>query len=277
MISFPRAISRISARLHRLFMKDSTLTSSNMAGKRLFHYTTIETLALILANRTIRFSRADKVNDVEELNVVDYPGVKSAVYISCWTQSEEESIPLWEMYASHSKGVRIALPGNMFAGESLPYLYRDYIPMTNCLNFYYRVKKGDVMQWIPFIVGPIPVLYEINNEVSIVNSDELLIDKVGTVKSTSWRFEKEHRFILIPDALWDAESKIFRLNKEYLNEPGDDYIDVRISDEAINSIEVTIAPCADNSQELIIEALLKMHTINGIHRKSTLHGKVRHK
>ena len=33
---------------------------------RIYHYTNIETLALILKNRTIRFNRLDHVDDLEE-------------------------------------------------------------------------------------------------------------------------------------------------------------------------------------------------------------------
>ena len=33
---------------------------------KLYHYTSLETLALILKNRTIMFNRLDKVDDVEE-------------------------------------------------------------------------------------------------------------------------------------------------------------------------------------------------------------------
>lgn len=38
---------------------------------RIFHYTSIETLALILKNRTIRFSRLDKVDDPEEYDITE--------------------------------------------------------------------------------------------------------------------------------------------------------------------------------------------------------------
>lgn len=46
---------------------------------KLYHYTTIDTLALILKNRTIRFNRLDKVDDLEE-KVVSC-GVNLAQYI----------------------------------------------------------------------------------------------------------------------------------------------------------------------------------------------------
>lgn len=76
---------------------------------RIYHYTTTETLALILRNRTIRFNRLDKVDDLEESDVVS-AGVKLGRYafISCWTETEEESIPLWKMYTNGSSGVRIS-------------------------------------------------------------------------------------------------------------------------------------------------------------------------
>jgi len=89
--------------------------------KYLYHYTSIENLALILGNRTLRFSRTDLVNDLEEINITDLPEIKKAVYISCWTASEKESIPLWNLYASKAKGVRIKLPSNMFLRSMEPY------------------------------------------------------------------------------------------------------------------------------------------------------------
>lgn len=33
---------------------------------RIYHYTNIETLALVLKNKTIRFNRLDRVDDLEE-------------------------------------------------------------------------------------------------------------------------------------------------------------------------------------------------------------------
>jgi len=49
----------------------------------LFHYTSMQNLAIILSTKSIRFSRADMVNDLEELRINDLPKMKKAVYISC--------------------------------------------------------------------------------------------------------------------------------------------------------------------------------------------------
>ena len=48
---------------------------------KIYHYTNIEALALILKNQTIRFNRLDKVDDIEEGNAESW-GVKFCKYVS---------------------------------------------------------------------------------------------------------------------------------------------------------------------------------------------------
>lgn len=82
---------------------------------KIYHYTNIEALALILKNQTIRFNRLDKVDDIEEGNAESW-GVKFCkyVFVSCWTDIKEENIPLWKMYSGNTGGIRIALEQEMF-------------------------------------------------------------------------------------------------------------------------------------------------------------------
>ncbi len=82
---------------------------------RIYHYTNLESLALILKNQTIRFNRLDKVDDLEEGNTESL-GVKFCryIFVSCWTETTEESIPLWKMYGGDKGGIRIALEQEMF-------------------------------------------------------------------------------------------------------------------------------------------------------------------
>ena len=78
---------------------------------RLYHYTTIQTLALILKHKTIRFNRLDRVDDMEESAYGSGP-TKSMLsqycFVSCWTKSDEENLALWNMYTRY-KGVRIGI------------------------------------------------------------------------------------------------------------------------------------------------------------------------
>ncbi len=50
------------------------------------HYTSIENLALILKNKTIRFTRLDKVDDSEEAGL-SCKNIQLSYYtfVSCWT------------------------------------------------------------------------------------------------------------------------------------------------------------------------------------------------
>ena len=95
---------------------------------KIYHYTTIETLALILKNRNIRFNRLDKVDDLEEARTKSN-GLNLAQYrfISCWTKSEEESIPLWKMYTNNGIGVRIGLEQKMFKEYDFKHQLPNYI------------------------------------------------------------------------------------------------------------------------------------------------------
>ncbi len=86
----------------------------------LFHYTSIESLCLILRSGSLKFNRLDKVNDLDEAATKNFPYAKSFVFVSCWTSEERESLPLWKMYSSDMKGVRIRMPVNMFKGRHLP-------------------------------------------------------------------------------------------------------------------------------------------------------------
>ena len=80
----------------------------------LYHYTSIETLALILANHTFRLTSLDQMDDLQEKEAFDLKNAGQFCYISSWTDDETENIPMWKMYSSLSSGVRIKLKANPF-------------------------------------------------------------------------------------------------------------------------------------------------------------------
>lgn len=86
----------------------------------LYHYTSVETLVLILKNKTIRFSNLASVDDIEEQGTEDFGDFGRYCFVSCWTKDSEESIPLWNMYTPDMTGVRIRLPEHPFDTEILP-------------------------------------------------------------------------------------------------------------------------------------------------------------
>ena len=90
-----------------------------MATERIYHYTTVDSLALILKTRTLRFTRLDGVDDVREAQ--QHIGIDFGKYffVSCWTQEEAESIPQWNMYSREMQGVRLELPVYPFGNAPL--------------------------------------------------------------------------------------------------------------------------------------------------------------
>lgn len=85
----------------------------------LYHYTSLETLALILRYRTIRFSRLDMVDDPQEQRSADSQNLGKMKLVSCWTSSDEESIPMWREYAGAECGVRIQMKSYPFKQYSV--------------------------------------------------------------------------------------------------------------------------------------------------------------
>lgn len=245
--------------------------------ENLFHYTSIKKLAIILSRQSIRFSRADMVNDLEELKIIDLPEMKKSVFVSCWTASEEESIPLWKMYGSNLKGVRIKLPNDMFRKGSKPYLSaQGNCHLINLMSLENVVQRGNTHHWIPYIFGPIKIQYSSNNAVSVIDHEELMVDRIGTVKLDHWKFEDEYRYLIIPDALWNPDKMCFQVNKHNSMTAFDkEYVDIPLSASAINSIELTLGPNATDSEIIIVDALLNKFTKRGISKESQLRGKIR--
>ena len=68
----------------------------------LFHYTNIETLSLILANRTFRLTSLNQLDDLQEKETGDTPNFGQFCYVSSWTDDETESIPMWNRSEEHT-------------------------------------------------------------------------------------------------------------------------------------------------------------------------------
>ena len=75
---------------------------------KIYHYTSIDTPALILLNKTIRFNRLDQVDDKKESEFGSGDSdVKIGMYIfvSCWTKNPEENPSRWK-YIEEKAGKR---------------------------------------------------------------------------------------------------------------------------------------------------------------------------
>ena len=277
-----------------------------MTTEYIHHYTDINTLALILKNKTIRFNRLDRVDDITEGNSFTTLKLEEFFFISCWTHDQNESIPQCNMYLRDMAGVRISLPVRMF----------DYKPLI-VPNEMKLIVSGGISP-IPFdkifdedyMIQPL-FLNEKNFGRKVIYDDDFMelknkaieftieqkghakgniSDPIGiaALKSPDWAFQKEFRFVLfitpappIPkdENYGDRLSKEFPdfvVNNLYQGKgPNIDFIDIDLNPTDINSIKIIAGPLCNEGDYLIIKSLIDKYAPSGIVEKSKFTGTIR--
>lgn len=238
----------------------------------LYHYTSIETLALILKNRNIRFNNLLYVDDPEEAETRDLGLSGKYCLVSCWTKSSEDTLPMWCMYTPRMNGVRIKMRINPFVRYTYnkgEFHFTDNI--SSCIDY-----RGDYTKSVT-ITPNCPELIKIN----YTNDEDLLhplilsltkdgvdvsLEKLGRHKRKYWILQKEYRYI-ITTAPWTmdeleragTEEKQIRLfnrlldrnNKQICKE-----LYLNLAEDAFDDMEILLAPKTSEADYIIVEALL---------------------
>lgn len=244
---------------------------------KIYHYTTIETLALILKNKTIRFNRLDHVDDVDESAYSS--GVQNTLlgqysFVSCWTKEERENIALWNMYTNY-KGVRIGLDEDMFITYSINNHFKSFInSMIKFEDDYFvnAINNEAKLYDIQYVESPQnyikDLIHQENDMVSIDTSH------IGIYKRKEWDCQKESRFRLIYFPVNPKYANVIKsknldninlimqamaascqsLRENYVL--SFDYRDMPLKTEALENIEVMLGPCTSEGEKAIVEALL---------------------
>lgn len=258
-----------------------------MSTEYLYHYTNVETLALILKNRTIRFNSLDKMDDLQEKETADVRNIGQFCYISSWTDDAAESIPMWNMYASLEQGVRIKLCKNPFkvydnTAENLSKVVnapvtdnsngkplQSIIPLTEMFargffsvqamnkQLLYEVEYTDDREKLyPHI------LKEDGEQFTLVLGD------LGKHKNLHWEFQKEWRYILnfLPLDLnqpVEQSFKNFQLTANRirmgLEKQPFPYYDMSISDNAFENMDITLSPRISAGNKVIVDTLVSKY------------------
>lgn len=244
--------------------------------ERLFQYTSLGVLALILQNRTIRFNSLENLDDLEEASLRFCDENPPVTYVSCWTDIIKESIPMWKLYTQMNDGVRIELPvgpfndprgqdGNMIgmydyqAAKWKPCIPPKqtnpeivYMTQPYSLNYPSRIiYRNDIH------VSEIIVLEEDGPSAKRVHNG-----RIARFKCRNWSFQKEFRYIVT----------LQRLYKEIKLKP---YYDADISDDAISNMRIVVSPMFSDSNYLLLDALLKKYDYGIKFSDSELKGKIK--
>ncbi len=244
----------------------------------LYHYTSIETLALILKNRTIRFNNLLNVDDPEEAETKDLGLSGKHCLVSCWTKSSENVIPMWNMYTPGMKGVRIKMKMNPFKQYTYNRGENHFTEnVVSCIDY-----KGDYTKKVT-IAAECPLMEEVlyTNDENLLHpqirsqtGDETSIsfEKIGKYKRKYWAFQNEYRYI-IRTAPWsmDEMEKVTTVEELTIlydrlldkdNKQICDEIYLDLADDAFENMEILLAPKASDAEYIIVQALLEKYCPN---------------
>lgn len=267
----------------------------------LYHYTTIQSLALILKNHTIRFNSLDKMDDLQEQETGDVKNAGQFCYVSSWTEENTESIPMWNMYSSLDAGVRIKLRKCPFkeyenTSETLSNVIRIENDESNGKSLKSIIPLNDIFSKGFFSPQAMAPQNSILFKVEYTQDDEKLYPKIystdgdhftlalgnlGKVKNIHWSFQKEWRYILLflpIDISQAGEHTLLNLqimaNKLALGlerQPFTSY-DMVIDDEAFSEMEIVLSPKISEGNRTIIENLVARYNPQAIVKDSDLFG-----
>lgn len=267
----------------------------------LYHYTTIEALAMILKTRSIKFSRLDRVDDIEELAESKNIRLGQYMFVSCWTENSEESIPLWKMYSGNCHGVRIGMEKDMFEnyivreltlpnGESMKGELISKVPASEIVNPNYFILPVSIMPNSKFFYCSVEYVDDVDKMVSetfqLQKDDEthsrstMAFGEIGKYKNKRWAFQQETRFRLVilptnPLLNNSKEASSVMMNSILHNKPlsiEEYYLFIR--SEVLNNMEITLHPNSSESDKVIIEALCEKYAPQAVLKDSSLKGRV---
>jgi hypothetical protein len=247
------------------------------------------------------------VDDVSESRIYGEYQLGRFLYISCWTDSELESIPLWHMYTDKMKGVRIELDsewmhyqplrpdpkyglsqnGIIYSPVPFDKLFTDnYIILPNMF------QRQDILKKVKYVDDPSHFLGNVvdlrigpDGKASLKLSD---VNSFATYKQKMWSFQEEVRYVLfiLPAIPFPAdgfanEDYLSRLPDHILNSiiagngPNLEYFDMEIAPSAFENLSITLGPLCEESDSIIVNALLSQYAVKGIVSKSKLTGEIR--
>ena len=249
----------------------------------LYHYTNIESLALILKNRTIRFNSLNKMDDLQEAKTAHTQNFGQYCFVSSWAEDEKEEIPMWRMYTQKDSGFRIKLRKNPFemlenTPESFNIKSQDHktseqkyikslISFATMIagGYFCPTNNGDILHKVQY-TDDTDLLYP-----SLLSTDGkgLFIEtgKMGKYKNTYWKFQHEWRYILlfVPINLVNekgvrGQEALMETITQMINDtatlPFSNY-DLHIDRKAFEDMIITLSPNISKGNEILIRSIAK--------------------
>ena len=272
---------------------------------KIYHYTTIEALALILESKCIKFSRLDLLDDKTESESFSNFIPFHYIFSSSYTNDAAENIPLWKMYSNMETGIRLEFDTDtMFSPVKQkvelpfhkheqcicpPYLYTA-IPSQYILNSDYCLLPQDKADsdYIDDCIKIKKITYLDNFQEfyksRLESKEEIVSNKTfrtisydpidfGFYKNKYWEFQKEIRLLIyaMPFVYDKYEISKCALGERLLKTT---HILVPLSEQCLQHFKITFAPKISHASRVIVKALLSQYP-NASCMDSCLYGTIR--
>lgn len=266
-----------------------------MENDFLYHYTSIDKLALILKNKTFRLSQLSSLDDLQEEKNQSIADFGQYCFVSSWVGNDKELIPMWKMYCHNGEGVRIKLKKDPFV------LYRIDLHDKVELKPGWTSTENAVESCIPSddyfneSYGPLStdpkgllIKVEYTSDESLLNpvlvkSDsekfQIIVSPVGKYKNSYWIFQDEWRYRLwfLPISyitiLQNCEN-VNLITQHLINgflghkKLPFTYYDLKIRDSAFETMEIMLSPDITEGNRIIVKALLEKYNPKAVNHIS---------
>ena len=231
-------------------------------------YTDIESLLCILKNRELKANCIKNVDDLKEQSYLQplIDNGEALPYVSCFDYSEDENIPLWNMYSGDKYGVWIqfVIPRSSFSFHSIiidtTRYAKAYRHGADCINFY-LMNINDAKMPYPNVwihTSTKPIVYK--NDLAISSyqlpaNNLYNLSTVASVKSDSWAFQHEVR--IVADFQYSASA--FEEKQPIVELPDFEYILIPISFSRLEKITITFSPwMQEQTKRMVSESIEKL-------------------
>ncbi|MDD3231187.1 MAG: DUF2971 domain-containing protein [Oscillospiraceae bacterium] len=241
----------------------------------LYHYTSLESLASILKNKTIRFNQLARLDDLQEGQSQDLEHYEEFIFASSWTEESKENIPMWKMYSSQFSGIRIKMPVNPFTVKPIDYQGKPWF-VAQCSEGQSQafLRKVEYIDDNDEQLNPTALL---DRGSGYIHATPLL----GWHKSTAWEFQKEWRYLLYFGPVNKAEMNspdTFRKATKRFRQRGYlpfTHVDLPLRDDIFSQVEITYSPWFTEGNKILLQCLLNTYAPCIKVQASSLTGKIR--
>ncbi len=233
----------------------------------IYHYTSLETLALIFKTQSIALSKLSMLDDPLEKYIFIDDSLKNLnlnddkvklgdyCYVSSWTKSSDESISMWDMYGDRKQGVRIGMPDSLLNSEFDIY---NFYSKRNIKPLFEKTEKKVIPDLIDVVYGDL--------KTNALKINESPFSKLGKFKISEWGFQKECRFRLF--AYKTAVSDVYFSDEELNNSicisgPIDrNRIFFGIRKDAFSEMSIVRGPLMSEGKRELLNCLIETYKID---------------